>query len=456
MKQTELLQYILEKAASIQKEYGNAQLCPSHIGAAVADLCKAQYTGFARSDTTFFPRFEEERLRYLCSKQVRVSAYFRIRLSIHAKAGVEEKAFDLAACQAVAKTRGAEFLSADVVFLCALTQLHEDYRAMARNVVTAEDVLAALRDADANIYDYVITQLEAVQEKLAGKAADAKAIRDWKPAAKFAEPEDLEKAFFAKIEKTTENNVLTLKIPKFFGATALKLSIHRAGDLYYIHDNGCALGYLKKQVKDRGKAMGIVKKVCSGCWLSKGRITDRFLRADQFLYYLRKLILVAYADLYYTRAECQLEGREPGYVFEERADTLDQAALLTLLRDAVHFAYDENTGLSYWLHMRYPIASVRSSFLLETLEKGKVRISDARKGRTEGEIFEAFYWDHEDLAPHRKWISKLADRFGAEFDGRDVYLTDKQENFSNAMVRFFSLAVLLSEFGSHIAVPKGR
>lgn len=313
-----------------------------------------------------------------------------------------------------------------------------------------------LRDADENIYDYVMEQIGAVCAALTQKADEAKAIRDWKPAAKFAEPEELASAFFANIEKTVENNVLTLKIPKFFGAAALKLSIHRSGDLYYIHDNGCALRHLKKQVKDEKRLQRILKKVCHSCWISKGRITDRFLRAEQFLYYLQKLVFVAHGDLYYTKADCRLIPGEKGYVFVEaaQAESLEEAALLTQLRNCITFDYDENTGLFYWLNMRYPIASVRSSFLLETLEKGKVRISDARKGKTEGELFEAFYWDHEDLAPHRKWISKLADRFGAEFDGRDVYLTDKQENFPNAMVRLFSLAALLSEFGHNIEVSK--
>jgi hypothetical protein len=52
----------------------------------------------------------------------------------------------------------------------------------------------------------------------------------------------------------------------------------------------------------------------------------------------------------------------------------------------------------------------------------------------------------------RFWMDSWG--FGAEFDGRDVFLSDKAENLFPAMVKFFNLAVLLSEFGHDIAVRK--
>jgi hypothetical protein len=138
----------------------------------------------------------------------------------------------------------------------------------------------------------------------------------------------------------------------------------------------------------------------------------------------------------------------------DQADPLDAAALLDELKNSIHFDYDENKGLYYWLDTNYSFSSGRASFLVETLERKRIRISDKNKGKIEGEIFEAFYWDNDDISPYSKFLSKITARFGAEFDGRDVFLSDKAENLFPAMVKFFNLAVLLSEFGHDIAVRK--
>ena len=45
MEQTALLKIILQKADAIKNEYGSPRLYASHIAAAVADFCKAPYTG---------------------------------------------------------------------------------------------------------------------------------------------------------------------------------------------------------------------------------------------------------------------------------------------------------------------------------------------------------------------------------------------------------------------------
>jgi hypothetical protein len=187
-------------------------------------------------------------------------------------------------------------------------------------------------------------------------------------------------------------------------------------------------------------------------------VTDEFHRVEQFLRYLQQLVLVAQADLYYTKAQVQLCRKDTGYIYvnQDRAEPFDMEALLTELKTGISFCYDENRGLYYWLDLRYCLSSTRCSFLMETLEKGKIRISDARKGQLEGEILEQFYWDHDDPAQYGKFIGKVADRFGGEFDGRDVYLTEKTGNCYQAMMKFFNLAVILSEFGHDLAVPKKK
>lgn len=453
MTQTELVKLILEKANAIQTEYNSAHLSASHIATAVADFCKTPYTGLDFS-TYCYPRFEEERLRYLFSKTVKLAGYFKLRLSKNRKDCVKESAFDLSCCEPFIALRSLEILSADILFLCALKDLHPTYRQAVDGADSDDAVTALLQDTGAHIYDYVIEKIDGVCTELKKKSEEAAALRDWKPAAKFTEPETLSADFFEKIEKQISDNVITLKFPRFFGSTDLKVSIHKAGDLYYIHDNGCAVRHLSKQVPDKQRRDRILKKVCHPCWVDKNRITDSFLNGNQFLNYLQKLIFVAHADLYYTRANCRLVGKDKDYVYvsAQAADPLDETALASLLKQGIGFDYDENQGLYYWMDMRYALFSTRCAFLLETLEKGRIRISDKRKGQTEGEIFESFYWDNQDLMRHKRFIGKVSTRFGADFDGKDIWLTDKAENFHKAMFRFFNLAVLLSEFGNIIEV----
>lgn len=457
MEQTALLKIILQKADTIKNEYGSPQLYASHIAAAVSDLCQTPYTGFSPSDMTYHPaRFEEERIRYLFSREVKLAAAFRIFLSRNRRNGIEEDAFDMAGCERIAALRNADILSTDVVFLCALGSLHPSYPQISRSVLHENQILDCLQDADNNIYDYVIDKIGQVCAALQKKADEAAAIRDWKPAEKFAEPEALSQSLFEKLETKVSGNVLTLKFPKFFGTICLKVSIHQVDGVYYIHDNGCAIRHLSKHVPDSEKSARILKKVCHSCWIEKGRITGKFADAYGFVYYLTMLCFVAHADLYYSRAESVLYSKERGYMFPkaDRAEPLDAAALLDELKKTIQFSYDEKEGLSYWIKMTYCLYSTRASFRMETLPKGQLRISDRRKGKIEGEIFEAFFWNHDHLERHSKFIAKLASRFGAEFDGRNIYLTDKTEQFYKAIFKFFQLAVLLSEFGHDITAPK--
>ena len=456
MVHTDLLKAILEKANIIKTNHGGEYLCASHICAAVAEFCKTKYTGFTAFRYSY-PPYEEERLRYIFSKEVKLASYFQLRLSQNAKAGIREEEFDLAGCESIAALRKGNILSADVAFLCALRDLHQSYRNNVLSASTDSAITALLQETDVNIYDYVIDHIESICHDLRRKAAEAAATRDWKPAVKFCEPDDLASMFFGKIENTLSENILTLKFPSFFGTTDLKLSIHQADEVYYVHDNGCAIRHLSKQVKDTQKKDRILAKICPACWIDSGRITGCFLQSSTFLHYLQKLVFVAQADLYHTRASRPFIAPDPEHVYipATQAEPLDETALLEVLKKCISFDYDQNKGLYYWLDTRYSLFSTRCSFLIETLNDKQIRISDARKHQTEGEIFEAFYWDHEDLAPYSKFISVIAARFGAEFDGRDLWLTDKKTNFFRAMMNFFNLAVVLSEFGHDIAVPKG-
>lgn len=457
MVQTELLKTILNKANEVKSEFGGELLCASHIVVAVADLCKTKYTGFAISDIGYL-HFEEERLRYIFSKEVRLSSYFRLRLSRNAKSEVREEEFDIDFCEMIASQRESKVLSSDVVFLCALKELHQSYKSALRSISSDESILALLQDTDENIYDYVVDHIENIRCELKKKVDQAVAIRDWKPAPKFAEPEEILAMFFGHIAKEMSEKEFTFRLPKFFGTADLKLSIHQVEGIFYVHDNACAIRHLSRRVKDKQKCERIIKKVCYSGWINKGRMTGSFLSTVSFFEYLKMLIFVAHADLYYTKANCFLCYKDKDYSYKEteKAEILDAKILLDTLRGGIGVSYDENQGLYCWVDAKCSLSSARMFFQIETLEDGKIRISDRRKGQYEGEIFEEFYWSNDDIAPYSKYISKIAERFGVEFDGRDVYLTDGTEHFYKALFKFFNLAVLISQFGHDIGLPKIR
>lgn len=451
MTYTPLAEALLQRSEAIKEEYQCPALYPSHIAVAVAEFCAQPYTGQDLSEYCY-PKFEQERLRYLFGKEVAPTYYFRLRLRQNQKAGVPEAPFCASDCQAVAERRNTGMVSAETVFLCALTQLHESYRKSVKTADSQAAVLALMEDADANICDYVIREIERVCLQLKQKSDEAAAIRDWKPKTAFARPEQLTAQFYEKIQISRAGDVLTLRLPRFFGTTDLKVSIFRVGDIYHIHDNGCALRHLAKQISDPKKRERVQRKVCRASAISEGRIIGSFIKAWQFLYYLQGLCFIAHADLFYTRLEKQLYREDVKFPQPSQAEPLDEEALLTELKTAISFDYDENRGLYYWLDMRYSLSSTRCAFLMETLADRQLRISDMRKGKTEGEIFEQFYWDHQDLSLSRKFIDRVADRFGGVFDGAEVFVTDTQDRFYRAMVRFFNMAVVLSELGHEVRV----
>ncbi len=459
MKQTVLLTKILNNAEAIKNECNATELSASHIAVAFADFCAAKYIGFSISDTTIYPHwYEEERLRLLYEQVLKNISYFRLRLKKSAREGAAEAPFDFSSCEKFAALRGHDTLSADLVLLCVLKELMEQCKPVYRVAVSEETIIPLLEYVDANILDYTAKKVEAVCDELMKKAATAAAKRDWKPAEKFAEPTTLSTLFFEKIEMQRSDKICTLRFPKFFGTADLRVSIHQVDGVYYMHDNGCVIRHLARRLQDPQKLERALKKVCHPCWMDKGRITGNFVAVSSFLYYLQRLVFIAHADLYYPKAEKPLYYKDKSYIYQDagKADAMDEALLLKELQNGIHFEYDENQGLYCWLDTRYSLFSGKASFLIETLEKGQIRISDRKKGLVEGEIFEAFYWDNDDLRPYHKFIAKIADRFGAEFDGKNLYLTDKNERFAAAIFKFFNLAVLLSEFGHDIALPKAR
>ena len=106
--------------------------------------------------------------------------------------------------------------------------------------------------------------------------------------------------------------------------------------------------------------------------------------------------------------------------------------------------------------MKCSMSAPRMYFLIETLENNTLRISDKKKGKVEGEIFEEFYWSNSDITLYSNLVKKIAERFGGYFDGRDIFITSKISNFNNALYNFFNMATLFTEFGRNINLPKPR
>ena len=366
--------------------------------------------------------------------------------------------FDLSASEKISLLRGSDVLSSDVVFLCALNKLQGKAKKFVFGVETEEEILARLSEIDANIYDFVIFEVEKIRLALEEKIRKAKELRDWKPAEKLMEPEQLALAFFDTVEKKVTEKCVELKIPKFFGSSDLKLSIHLAGEIWYVHDQGTALRHLKKRLANSEKVNTVLKKVCYAGYVDQGRVAGNFTSGYRFFLYLQKLVFVAHADLYYTRAEKQLypKDRDEIYVPIERAEKLNANQLFDLLKQSISFSYDERRGITVCPQTHFSLFSTRPCFLIETKSEGAIVLSDARKGAVEGEIFEAFYWEHEDLSAYSKFIETFCNRFGAEFFNGGICLKEKKEKYFSALCAFFNLAVLLSELGHDIALPKLR
>lgn len=317
------------------------------------------------------------------------------------------------------------------------------------------DICKFLTVIDANIYNYVINESEKLCAKFKKRIDEATALRDWRPAKKFVEPQELSNMFFSAIKTEYSQNVLKITIPGFFNESDLVLSIHCVNEVYYVQDNGCAINRLKKRV-DEDKLSRILNKVCSKHWLKNGCVIGFFTGFHYFFYYLQKLIFIANGDLVYSRFEEQAYKahiKERDYIDEDKAQSFDYVKLLSDLKNDFSFGYDENCGLYFSIATTYSLFSTHISFLIETIDDN-ICISDMRKGKTEGEIFEAFYWSNDDITPYEKFINKFTKRFNAEFKNENVYLTDKKENWIKAQFKFINLAVLLSEIGHNIKLPK--
>ncbi len=455
MKYSELLESILAKAEEWRKERGFRHLSAALIVAACSEFRFSEYTG---QNETYYPElYEEERLRYVYKKLFKLGGNLRAPYMSKLTQRPDELdvLFDFCQSEEIAKKRGKDILSADLVFLSALSMLPPQDRYCVPAYREALDVEQLMREIDANIYGYVVDQLSVVSAKLQKRLEEAIARRDWHPAKKFAEPEAVSHQFFDSVKVEYVDDILNLKIPHFFGEDELVLSIHWCKDAYYFHDNGCSFRVLKKNVGNEEKAERIIKKTCHPQWIKGKKIIGVFTDSRHFLYLLQRLIFIAHGDLYFRRLTrpIYLPNPEADYLDQSLAEPFDWRGLLNEFKEKLSFGYEEKCGLYFHVGTTYSLFSTSVSFLMETVEQS-VRISDRLKGKTEGEIWEAFYWNHDDIQPYKRILSRYLKRFGAGLEGKDLYLEDSCEHWLPALFRFINLAVLLSEFGHEIELEK--
>lgn len=481
MVQTAMFKAILKRANEVKDEFNCDHLAASHIAVAVADFCAIRYTGLTPIELQSLARFEEERLRYIFSKEIKSASYLRVSLSHNTRDGVKEEVFDIECCEQILVSRETNLLTADILFLCALKELKKPYRVTVRNIVSDDSILAALRDADKNVYDYVIDKIDDICCELKKKLDEAKAIRDWKPAEKFVEPEELIERLFGNISTSYENNILHITIPEFLRVTDLKLSIYKVKDCYIVHDNGCAVECLSKRI-DNIKLKNVLGLIWDKSNLQDNKLFTEFKDAKTVLYFVQEVILTANADLYYEYFKEEPFGRrryiEPCAVLEneQHAKKFDANKFLDALKETVTAYYDENKGLLLRFDSKYCHCSYGIKVLIETLDDGTLRFSDAYKNKSyeTGEMLEAFYFssvaEYDDM--YYEVMQKLAKPFGMALDmtssiifpeyrgqghnHKNPYMLSTVDNWLSDFYKFMNGAVLISVVADRINYEKLR
>jgi len=455
MQCSELLSKIIKNAEQIKLEYGLKHNSATTIIAACSEFQFTQYSGL--NDYYYPERFEEERLRYIYKKILKLGGNLRSNLIKKVLQNPElDLPFDFTQSEKIAEIREKTILSADLVFLSAFTTIPIQHRICPNEYKKDLNIIEVMTNIDTSIYNYVIEENQKICEKLQKRINEAVYLRDWKPAKKFTEPQALSDSFFSNIKTELKDNILEIQIPFFFGISNLLLSVHCVDETYYLHDNGCAIKHLKSHLDNAQKLERILSKVCSKQWIKNGIITGFFTDVRYFFIFLQYLIFIANADLFYTRLEKQIYSKDTAnqYLDSSYAKPFDPTPLLKKLKDSFRFGYDKNIGLFFNIATTYSLFSTHVSFQLETLYDDSIRISDSRKGKTEGEIFEAFYWLHNDISPYQQFVEKFANRFSVKFEDGNIYSYTNTEKLFQNLFNFINTAILLSEIGHNINLPK--
>ncbi len=253
------------------------------------------------------------------------------------------------------------------------------------------------------------------------------------------------------------DKTITVIVPCFFSDTGddLKLTFSYADNVFYVHDNGGALGHLKNYVNDAQQFENTVKTVGTNVSFDGDRIVGAFCQAHTFYHFVQILVFVANADLYCDRFDDDGLRYDSDIVLPTEQETVNTDELFKLINDGLFCRLNDDGSYRFSVAMFYSTFSTFASYRVE-LTDDAVKITDFHKGNIEGEIFESFYWDHDDISIYADEVNRYCRRFGVKFDGKDIYITDSPENINKALLRFFNAGVLLSELGTLIDLPKDR
>ena len=353
---------ILQRASEIQRDAKVQYVSAPAIVAAVAELCGKRYLGITGYTNEHFPvSYEEERLRYLFGKMFRTTGHL-VAYSMKRRMQKDLLGYDVdfievhkERLEELMRERELKSLTADIVFLVALESFadrqrmgfHPEYQEQ----ITVQELL---KEVDGCIYDYVITEVQQIRDQLQKKIEEAIEKRDWKPAAKWMEPEEMRERFFSAVQVKKDEKSLELVIPYFYdGKRELQLTIIFIDGVYYVKDG-------------------------------QG-VTGHFCQIHTFMRYLQDLILLD--DSKETGCIPKMDVVEVDWA---KAEAFDVDAFLEELKQCVLVRYDEKKGLILSIvHMRYENHSTSVEFLIEeTAVNDWICIRDAEEGFEKDEYLE--------------------------------------------------------------------
>lgn len=254
------------------------------------------------------------------------------------------------------------------------------------------------------------------------------------------------------IDITVNEKTVELIVRSFFANNDLTLTVFSVDGVYYVHDNNSALSCLKENAGN--KFDEIFEKIKHPLLLGE---TPIFGKLTNLMNYLQILVFVANADLIY-------ESIRDNDFHWEYIKAVDMSNLQKINCDYVcdkldkcfSTTYIEDKGLIINPKMIYPLNNTYPALLLEKLTEDKIKISDCIKKGYEGAILETFYWYSKDINAYADFIQPFFDRFGGELENKELVLTDKisDGDIFPVLFRFLNLAILFSQLGQLIILPK--
>jgi len=462
MNYSELTKDILEKAEEIRILNSSEYISAPCIIAAVAHFCGVPYKGITPYDDRPYPEwYEEERLRYIYGRIFKAGAdmintTFTRRLStefwIYDRDFLFEEAAALEEC---AKKRNKGEISAENVFLAAVKKMQPDHRKGAnpefKRDFSIDEIIA---ETDSNIFDYVIDEIEKITAQLNKKVEIARRERDWQPAQKFAEPQRVLNAVCGSVQSSLNDKSLNLTFKNFFACKNedLNLEIAFCEGFYYVHDNGCALRILQKNVPDRMKFNLIADKIKASVPLWDNKVVYEFGKISEIFRYLQILIFVANADLYYHNLTnngffCDTSVK---FIDDFRKEAFNTKEFLESLKRNIECRYDQNRGVCVRIGMTYSTNTTPVGYIFKK-EETAVSVSDFAMDRAEGSIFENLIKQNKRVSDYSVYIRRICRRFGCNFADEQLTLTFPEKNDPIVeLMKFINAAVLLSELGCAI------